>query len=89
LPVDAVKIDRSFVGGLGADRNDSAIVEAIIALARRLDLYVVAEGVETRQQLDELRRLGCDYAQGFLWSPAVSADVALEMVRSGAVPGVS
>ncbi len=83
LPVDALKIDRSFVSGLGEDRHDSAIVEAIMALARTLELYVVAEGVETRQQFEELRRLGCDYAQGFLWAPALTADDAMDWVIRG------
>lgn len=83
LPVDALKIDRSFVSGLGEDRHDSAIVEAIMALAKTLELYVIAEGVETRQQFHELRRLGCDYAQGFLWAPALTADNAMDWVVRG------
>jgi len=68
LPVTTLKIDRSFVEGLGSDSNDNAIVASIIALAHTLGLTVIAEGVETRAQLDELRRLGCEYGQGFLWS---------------------
>ena len=68
FPVDVVKIDRSFVDGLGEDPDDTAIVTAIISLARSLGLQVVAEGVETACQLDELRRLGCDHAQGFLFA---------------------
>ncbi len=88
LPVDALKIDQSFVDGLGKDRHDSAIVEAILSLARTLNLYVVAEGVETRVQFEELRRLGCDYAQGFLWAPALTADEAMEWVLRGGPPRV-
>ena len=80
LPVTTLKIDRGFVAGLGGDMHDSAIVAAIIALARALDLRVIAEGVETRLQLEELRRLGCDAAQGFLWAPALPADQAQEWV---------
>ena len=68
FPVDVLKIDRSFVDGLGDDPEDTAIVTAIISLARALGLRVVAEGVETRRQLVELRRLGCDRAQGFMFA---------------------
>jgi diguanylate cyclase (GGDEF)-like protein/PAS domain S-box-containing protein len=68
FPVDVLKIDRSFVDGLGDDPEDTAIVTAIISLARALGLQVVAEGVETRRQLDELRRLGCDRGQGFMFA---------------------
>jgi diguanylate cyclase (GGDEF)-like protein/PAS domain S-box-containing protein len=68
FPVDAVKIDRSFVDGLGVDPGDTAIVSAVIGLAHALGLRVVAEGVETRAQLDELAALGCDRAQGFLFA---------------------
>lgn len=80
LPVTTLKIDREFVSGLGGDPHDSAIVAAIIALARALDLRVIAEGVETRCQLEELRRLGCEAAQGFLWAPPLSAAQARERV---------
>ncbi len=68
FPVDVLKIDRSFVDGLGDDPDDTAIVTAIISLGRALGLRLVAEGVETRRQLDELRRLGCDRAQGFMFA---------------------
>jgi EAL domain-containing protein (putative c-di-GMP-specific phosphodiesterase class I) len=69
--VDSLKIDRSFIDGLGSDPHDSAIVDAILALARALDLAVVAEGVETEQQLQALRSLGCQAAQGYLFSRPV------------------
>lgn len=65
LPVDRVKIDRSFVAGLGVDRDSELIVRAMITLAHNLGLDVVGEGVETRAQLDFLRIEGCDRAQGF------------------------
>ena len=74
LPVSTLKIDRSFVEGLGSDANDDAIVASIIALAHTLGLTVIAEGVETRTQLDELRRLGCEYGQGYLWSAPLDVD---------------
>ena len=69
FPVDAVKIDRSFVSGLGTDPGDTAIVSAVIGLAHALDLQVVAEGVETEGQLAELVALGCDEAQGYFFAP--------------------
>ena len=68
FPVDVVKIDRSFVTGLGVDPAAEAIVAAVVNLAHALGLVVVGEGVETEEQLVALRALGCDRAQGFLWS---------------------
>ncbi len=76
FPVDILKVDQSFVDGLGEDSSDSAIVTAIITLAHTLGLRAVAEGVETPLQLAELRRLGCDRAQGFhMARPAGGHDV--------------
>jgi diguanylate cyclase (GGDEF)-like protein/PAS domain S-box-containing protein len=75
FPVDVIKIDRSFVDGLGIDPEDTAIVTAIISLGRALGLRVVAEGVENTRQLAELRRLGCDRGQGFMFSPPRPADL--------------
>ena len=66
LPVDVLKIDRSFVDGLGRKTEDSAIVAAVVRLAATLHQTAVAEGVETGLQLSELRRLDCPMAQGFL-----------------------
>ena len=74
LPLDTLKIDGSFVSGLGTDPHDTSIVRAIISLGHALDLELIAEGVETDTQLAELVRLGCDYAQGFHWSRAVPPD---------------
>jgi EAL domain-containing protein (putative c-di-GMP-specific phosphodiesterase class I) len=65
FPLDAVKVDRTFVDGLGTDPHDSALVAAIIAMAEALELDIVAEGVETREQLTNLQRLHCPRAQGF------------------------
>ena len=65
---------RAFVDGLGTDPNDSAIVAAVVALAGALGLSVTAEGVETERQLEELRNLGCDWAQGYLFSKPLSAE---------------
>jgi len=66
FPAHTVKIDRSFVGGLPQDKDDMAITRAVIAMAHSLGLDVVAEGVESVDQLDTLRELGCDEAQGYL-----------------------
>jgi len=68
FPVDAVKVDRSFVHGLGVDSNDSALVAAILAMAAALDLGVTAEGVETADQLEILKALECRRAQGFYFA---------------------
>jgi diguanylate cyclase (GGDEF)-like protein len=86
LPVEVVKVDRSFVDGLGTDPEDSAIVAAILSLAHAMGLHVVAEGVETPLQAAELVALGCTVGQGFLWSAAVPAGrfVALAAELEGA-----
>jgi len=74
LPISEVKIDRTFVRDLGITTESSAVVTAIIALARALNLRVIAEGVETIRQMDELTRLGCDHMQGFLFAKAMAPD---------------
>jgi diguanylate cyclase (GGDEF)-like protein len=74
FPVDLLKIDRTFIDGLGTDPDDGAIVLAIVSLARALRLDVVAEGVESPGQLDALQRLGCDAVQGFLLGRPGPAD---------------
>jgi EAL domain-containing protein (putative c-di-GMP-specific phosphodiesterase class I) len=66
LPAATIKIDRSFVRGIGSDPDDEAVVRAIVTLGQSLGKRVVAEGVESEAQLAFLRRLGCDAAQGFL-----------------------
>jgi diguanylate cyclase (GGDEF)-like protein/PAS domain S-box-containing protein len=76
LPVETLKIDRTFVDGLGTEPEDSSIVEAIVTLAHALDMTAIAEGLETPAQLDALRTLGCDFAQGFLLgAPRAIAEV--------------
>jgi diguanylate cyclase (GGDEF)-like protein len=80
FPVETLKIDRSFVADLGGDREDEAIVEMILSLARALDLQVVAEGVETAGQLHQLRRLGCVYMQGFYFGRPMPAEHTLDFL---------
>jgi predicted signal transduction protein with EAL and GGDEF domain len=80
FPVDLVKIDTSFISELGQDSGGSTIVAAVIALAHALGLGVVAEGVESIEQLAALYTLGCDHAQGYLFSPAVSATEAANLL---------
>jgi diguanylate cyclase (GGDEF)-like protein/PAS domain S-box-containing protein len=73
FPVDKLKVDRSFVAGIGESDGDGAIVEAVVRLGRALGMEIVAEGVETRQQAEFLNAIGCQTAQGFLYSPALPA----------------
>jgi EAL domain-containing protein (putative c-di-GMP-specific phosphodiesterase class I)/ActR/RegA family two-component response regulator len=87
FPVDEMKIDKTFVDGLGNDAGDTALVAGMVSLAHALDLTVIAEGVETEQQLAELRRIGCEGAQGFLFSrpvPAAQVDALLAAERTHA-----
>jgi EAL domain-containing protein (putative c-di-GMP-specific phosphodiesterase class I) len=74
LPVDVIKIDRSFVMGMMEDESDRAIVRSTIDLAHNLGLAVVAEGVDSKDTLDELARYGCDVAQGFYIARPQAAD---------------
>ncbi len=84
FPIDVLKIDRSFVAGLGRDDEDSAIVAAIVQMARTLGLTVVAEGVERPEQLERLRELDCDRAQGRLIAEPMPADEVVRMMESAA-----
>jgi diguanylate cyclase (GGDEF)-like protein/PAS domain S-box-containing protein len=83
LPLDVLKVDRSFVDGLGSEPRDTAITETIIAMSRALSLDVVAEGVETADHVRELSRLGCGLAQGYHFSHAVSADEITHALEHG------
>jgi diguanylate cyclase (GGDEF)-like protein len=75
LPIDTLKIDRAFVRDMASDTNDAAIVRAIVGVAKSLGLMLVAEGIESAEQLDCLRKLGCECGQGFFFSPPVPAEV--------------
>ncbi len=86
LAPDFLKVDRSFVGGLGIDPHDSAIVAAVINLAHTLGLFVIAEGVESNAQVERLRALGCDLVQGFVVSKPLPGDeFELALVAPGEV----
>lgn len=90
LPIDQIKIDQSFIQGLGDTTSDRAVVAAVVSLAKELGLSVIAEGVETQRQQIELRDLGADLAQGFLYSPARNPeDLQLDAFAPTVLQGVS
>jgi EAL domain-containing protein (putative c-di-GMP-specific phosphodiesterase class I) len=82
-PIDKIKIDRSFITPLGGDKEASAVVAAIVRLAKALHLSVIAEGVETNAQREQLQGIGCVQAQGFLFSAPVTADAIDTIVDEG------
>jgi EAL domain-containing protein (putative c-di-GMP-specific phosphodiesterase class I) len=81
LPIDTIKIDRSFVTHLATSRTDETIVAAILAMAHSLGLRVVAEGVETPEQLGVLSRHGCEIAQGFYFCKPIGAEECEQLLR--------
>ena len=85
LPVDVLKIDRTFIRDLPAGQMDSAIVKAVIAMGKSMGRRVVAEGVETQAQCDYVRQAGCDLAQGFLFHPPLEAEQAFELLSGGRI----
>jgi EAL domain-containing protein (putative c-di-GMP-specific phosphodiesterase class I) len=82
LPIDILKIDRSFVRDMASDARDAAIVRAIVDVAKSRGLMLVAEGIESVEQLEHLRGLGCQCGQGFYFSPAVPADGCRTLLRA-------
>jgi diguanylate cyclase (GGDEF)-like protein len=84
LPLDAIKVDRAFVDGLGTDGRDTAITEAIVAMSRALSLEVIAAGVETQAQAEALLAMGCRLAQGYHFSRPVRPARVSEMLHGGA-----
>ena len=89
MPIDAVKLDRSFVSDLTTDAGTVSMVRSVLAMAEALNLRVVTEGVETQEQLDILRALGCEEAQGYLLGRPESSEMALRRVLDSPVPTVS
>jgi EAL domain-containing protein (putative c-di-GMP-specific phosphodiesterase class I) len=89
LPFDVFKIDRAFISSLHNDKQAPAIVEMILGMAETLGMETVAEGVETDDQLQFLKRRGCDQYQGFLFSPPVSLEKFIEMVRRNRQPAAA
>jgi diguanylate cyclase (GGDEF)-like protein/PAS domain S-box-containing protein len=82
IPVNALKIDRVFIDGLERNRGDDAIVVAVVTLAHALGMHVIAEGVESPRQRERLRELACDFAQGHLYSEAVTAEQFAALLRA-------
>ena len=83
LPIDGLKVDRSFVEALGRDRRSTAITTAIVRMAHALSVEVIAEGVETEAQFLSLRDLGCELAQGFHLHPPLWAHEVSELLTAG------
>lgn len=86
LPIDVIKVDRSFVHDIISSAEKAELVGMIISLGKSLDIKVVAEGVETREQLDKLQALGCDYAQGFYLGVPMNAKLLAKLVEGGGGP---
>jgi diguanylate cyclase (GGDEF)-like protein/PAS domain S-box-containing protein len=86
FPVDTVKVDQSFVAGVATDAGSAAIVGGVVAMAHAFGLRVVAEGAETPEQLAQLRRLGCEFAQGYVLASPMAADAAAGIL--GATAGI-
>ncbi len=86
LPVDVLKIDRSFIHSVGRGAEDEAFIAAIITLAHGLDIPVVAEGVELESQRDALKTLGCDFAQGYLFSRPLDPDQCSQLLEESHQP---
>ncbi len=86
FPLDALKIDRSLVREIQVDRAATEIVEMIITLASKLNLKVIAEGIETGKQVEQLRQLGCEFGQGYYFSQPVEAKAALQLMRQQLAP---
>jgi EAL domain-containing protein (putative c-di-GMP-specific phosphodiesterase class I) len=82
LPVDEIKVDRSFMAGLATGHQEAAIVRAVTDLAQALSMRVVAEGVEDVATLERLRQLGCHRAQGFLFARSMPADEVLPWIAA-------
>jgi len=88
LPIDGLKIDRAFIDGLGREREDTAIVTAAVAFAQALGLEVTGEGIESAEQLERLRELGCQLGQGYLFSrPADAPELTRRLAALNGLAG--
>ena len=83
LPLDVLKIDQSFIKGIGQNQEDTAIVQAIMSLAKSLNLQVTGEGIETAGQADLLGMMGCSQGQGYLYSKPLEAEDLTALLRAG------
>jgi EAL domain-containing protein (putative c-di-GMP-specific phosphodiesterase class I) len=81
FPINALKIDRTFVGKMSEDSNQLGIIQAIVTLTHRLGVGVIAEGVETQSQIDQLKDLGCEFGQGFLVSVPIDNQAARKLLE--------
>jgi EAL domain-containing protein (putative c-di-GMP-specific phosphodiesterase class I) len=81
FPVNTLKIDRSFIDQITSNEESEGIVQAVITLAHTLKMDVVAEGVETARQLEQLSKLGCDFAQGYFFARPMDAEAATAIIR--------
>jgi diguanylate cyclase (GGDEF)-like protein/PAS domain S-box-containing protein len=86
FPVDTLKIDRSLVREMQTDRSSSDVVELIITLAHKMNLRVIAEGIETARQIERLRELGCEFGQGYYFSQPLEPKAALQFLRQQVAP---
>jgi len=82
LPIDQLKIDRSFIMRIGNNGENTEIISAILALAKSLHICAIAEGVETQEQLEQLKQLGCEVYQGYLFCRPVDAETARNLLIS-------
>jgi EAL domain-containing protein (putative c-di-GMP-specific phosphodiesterase class I) len=89
LPIDGLKIDRSFIGGMGDHGEKQEIVRMIMMLAHDLNIGVIAEGVETTHQLEQIKSLGCDQGQGYLFSKPVDGNKARALLETVGTPDAS
>jgi EAL domain-containing protein (putative c-di-GMP-specific phosphodiesterase class I) len=85
FPADALKIDRSFINNMMSNKTNLEIVRSIVNLASNLEMSVIAEGVETLEHFSEIKKLGCEYAQGYLFSKPLEAEKAGALIESGLI----
>jgi len=82
LPIDTLKIDRSFIHDMQNNEEDSSIIRAIIAMARGLNLNIISEGVETQEQMEQLRAWRCKNMQGFLFGRPIAESAAMDILKT-------